>query len=52
MRARSVLDDEKVRAIKAELRDGAKQQALAKTYDVDQSLISLIWRGKRWAHVE
>ena len=47
----SKLTDDKVRQIKACLAAGMSQRRVAKAFDVIQSTISKIHRGRRWAHV-
>lgn len=46
------LSEEEVREIKVRLGRGVVGSALAREYDVDPGLISMIKHGKRWSHVE
>lgn len=49
--ALAVLDDQKVRDIRARAAAGEKQTLLAVTFGVSHALVSLIVNRKRWAHV-
>lgn len=50
-RPNSKLTEEQVRYIKTMLKMGIHQKTLAKTYNVHQTLISAIKRGRIWSHV-
>jgi hypothetical protein len=46
------LNDEKVREIRLRLLAGETQQSIAERFGVDQTMVSLIHRNRKWAHVE
>jgi DNA-binding XRE family transcriptional regulator len=46
------LDDDKVREIRRLYSEGRTQVALAEQFDVWQTTISQIVRGKTWTHVK
>jgi DNA invertase Pin-like site-specific DNA recombinase len=46
------LDEEKVRAIREKLANGAKQAALANEYNVSKTTIGSIARREIWKHVQ
>jgi Trp operon repressor len=48
----SVLTEERVREIRGLLRTGVIQAEIARQFGVSQVLVSLISRGKNWAHVK
>jgi hypothetical protein len=50
--ANSKLNDKAVRAIRADLKAGKSQTAVAKKYGVSQGAISAILRGRTWSHVK
>jgi hypothetical protein len=47
----TILTDDQVREIHALCSGGAPQQAVADQYGVTQTLVSMILRGERWAHL-